>query len=94
MQLTPEDIEKVKEYAAMFLTLDDIAVLICRDPEEIREAFLDKSSEFHKAYRIGQVTSKLTLRRPVIKLAEHGSPQAELLADKYISEQSMSELDV
>lgn len=93
MQLTPADIEKINEYAGLFMSLDDIAVLIGVPPEDLRAAFQDKSSEVHRAYRSGQVSAKLALRRPVIKLAEHGSPQAELLADKYISEQLMAELD-
>lgn len=93
MILTAEEIKKVKDYAALFLTLEDIAILLEKDIESFKEAFRDKNSEIHKAYRIGQVTSKANLRRPVIKMASHGSPQAELLADKYITEQSLSELD-
>ena len=93
MHLTPADIEKVKEYAALFMSLDDIAVLINQDPEEIKTAFQDKSGEFYRAYRSGQVNAKLTLRRPVIKMAGLGSPQAEILADKYLNEQLLSETD-
>lgn len=93
MQFSVEDIEKLKEYAGLFLTLEEIAVLMDKDLEEFRADFRNKQSELYKAYRLGQVTSKANLRRPVIKMASHGSPQAELLADKYITEQSLSELD-
>lgn len=93
MQLTPEEIEKVKEYAGLFLSLDDIAILVEKEADQFREEFRNKSSDLYRAYRQGQTISKMNLRRPVIKMAGHGSPQAELLADKYITEQSLSELD-
>jgi hypothetical protein len=93
MEFTQEELDKVKEYAGLFLSLDDIAVLLEKDPEAFKEAFQDKNGSLFRAYRFGQAISKANLRRPVIKMASHGSPQAELLADKYISEQLLSELD-
>ena len=93
MELISEEIDKVREYAGLFLTVEEIAILLLKDVDEFKEAFRDKNGNLYKAYRYGQVSSKLNLRRPVSKMAEHGSPQAELLADKYISEQLMSELD-
>lgn len=93
MEFTTDELDKVKEYAGLFLTVDDIAVLLEKDVDEFRDEFRNKKSSLFLAYRYGQVASKRDLRRPVIKLAGHGSPQAELLADKYISEQTLSELD-
>lgn len=93
MNFNTEEIEKIKEYAALFLSWEDIAILLEKDVDQFREEFRNKNSELYKAYRHGQVISKRDLRIPVIKMAKHGSPQAELLADKYISEQSLSELD-
>lgn len=93
MEFTPEELEKVKEYAGLFLTWEDIAVLLEKNVDEFREEFRSKEGDLFRAYRFGQVSSKRDLRRPVIKMAGHGSPQAELLADKYISKQSLSELD-
>lgn len=93
MNFTDEELKKVKEYASLFLSLDDIAILLEKDADSFRDEFRDKFGELYKAYRYGQVISKKELRIPVIKMAKHGSPQAELLADKYISEQILSELD-
>lgn len=79
--------------------MDDFAYFSHRDIAkdigtiEQEEEFRNPDSTFHKSYRYGQVQSKLNLRRPVIKMAGYGSPQAELLADKYITEQSLSETD-
>jgi hypothetical protein len=93
MLFTTEELEKVKEYAGLFLSLEDIAILLEKDPYQVRECFHDSNSEFYKNYRLGQATARRDLRIPVLKMAKHGSPQAELLADKYISEQTLSELD-
>lgn len=93
MNLTQEELNLIQEYAGLFLTLEDIAILLEKDPVPFRAEFQNKNSPLHKAYRKGQVTRKRDLRRPVIKMAEHGSPQAEILADKYITEQLLSELD-
>jgi hypothetical protein len=93
MQLTEEELTLIEEYAGLFLTWHDIATLLKKRPAEFKAAFDDKNSELFQAYSRGQVTSKLNLRRPVIKMAEHGSPQAEILAQKFIEEQQMAELD-
>jgi hypothetical protein len=93
MQFSQEELDKVKEYAGLFLPLDDISVLLEKDVDDFRQEFGNKKSTLYLAYRLGQAESKRDLRRPVIKMAGHGSPQAELLADKYISEQTLSELD-
>lgn len=93
MTFTADELKLVEEYAGLFLTWQDIAVLLDKDYVEFKAEFDQKGSELYKAYRRGQVMKKRDLRRPVIKMAEHGSPQAELLADKYINEQLMSELD-
>jgi hypothetical protein len=94
MKLTAEELEKVKDYAGLFLNLEETAILLDKDPDEFIEAYQDKRGELYKAYRLGMITSKVKLRRPVIKMAEHGSPQAEILADKYMTEQLLSETDV
>lgn len=93
MQTTKEDLEKIQEYAGLFLKPEDIAVLLDKHESHFKAECLIPGTEINKAYRKGQAEAKLKLRRPVIKMAEYGAPQAELLADKYINEQLMSELD-
>lgn len=93
MNLTTEELDKVREYAGLFLKPEDIAVLLDKNEALFKAQCILQDTEINKAYRKGQVEAKLKLRRPVIKIAEHGSPQAELLADKYINEQLMSEID-
>lgn len=93
MQFRDEELKLIEEYAGLFLTWQDIAILLKRKFPEFKAALDDKNSDLFQAYSRGQVTSKLNLRRPVIKMAEHGSPQAEILAQKFIEDQLMAELD-
>jgi len=93
MTLNQDELDKIQEYAGLFLKPEDIAVLLEKPEAHFKAECLIPGSEINKAYRKGQVEAKLKLHRPVIKMAELGSPQAELLADKYISEQLMAELD-
>jgi len=93
MQLNQEELNQIEEFAGLFLTWQDIAILLGKKLPEFKAIFDDKNSDLFYAYSRGQVTSKLKLRRPVIKMAEHGSPQAEILAQKFIEEQLMAELD-
>ena len=50
-----------------------------------------KNNPIYEAYQRGKLTTKLELRRTVVKLAKAGSPAAEPLAEKFIREQNMSE---
>lgn len=93
MNFSEEELKQVEEYAGLFLTWEDIAVLLEKEISEFQEEFKNKNSQLFRAYRRGQAIKKRDIRRPVIKMAEHGSPQAELLVDKYISDQAISELD-
>lgn len=93
MKFTTEELDLVMEYSGLFMNLEDIASLLDKDLDQLRDEFQNKKGEFYKAYRKGQAISKLNLRKPVIKLASYGSPQAEMLADKYILDQKLEELD-
>lgn len=93
MELSAEQLEKVTEYAGLFLKPEDIAILLDQNEALFKAECFRTSSEIYKAYRKGQAEARLKLRRPVIRMAEHGSPQAEMLADKYNTEQSLSEID-
>lgn len=93
MKLTNKELEQVKEYAADLLTWKDIAYLMGKDIEDFRNEFLNKKSDLYIAYQTGIVERKLSLRKPVLKMAEHGSPQAELIAIKLLQEQKISELN-
>jgi hypothetical protein len=93
MEITKDILAQIKEHSADLLPWKDIAYLVGIDPDEFKMELDNKKSKIHFAYRTGIAERKKKLRLPVLKMAEHGSPQAELLADKYLSEQSIAEAD-
>ena len=90
---TDEEYQTVREHAMDLMTWKDIAYLMEIDIDEFKNEFFKRKSKLYIAYQTGVVERKKLLRKPVLKMAEHGSPQAELIADKLLSQQILSELD-
>lgn len=93
MNLSDEELERVKEYAAALLPAHEIAILLNLDADE-RRAFEEIiknhiSSTIYTAYHSGRLQTKYELRKIVIKLAKNGSPAAQPLAEKYLTEQKI-----
>jgi len=61
------------------------------DYDTFRKTARNCKSEIYKAYMKGRTQVKLEIRKNVIYLAKIGSPQAEILADKYIVDQKIAE---
>lgn len=90
IQLTDEQLLEVEEMAACLMTPGEIAILLGCSADIFKYTIRNKPDHpVYTAYNKGRLKTKLTLRRMVIKLAEKGSPQAEMLADKYIRDQNM-----
>ncbi|MBE0663755.1 MAG: hypothetical protein IH597_14970 [Bacteroidales bacterium] len=92
MNLTTDQLQKVEEYAALFLSLREIACLLTTDYSLIADDFHNTKSLLHQAYFRGKTKSKLELRQKVVPLAKLGSPQAQSLTEDYIKEQEQEEL--
>ena len=93
MGYTDEELTQIKEHGHDLMTWRDIAYLMGKDIDEFYLEFSNKKSRVYIAYRTGIAERKKKLRQPVLKMAEHGSPQAELLADKLMEDQILSEQD-
>ncbi len=95
MELTDEQLTRLEEMAAALMPPAEIAILLGIDISK-RDLFVQicknhKQSIIYDAYQRGKLTTKLELRRTVVKLAKVGSPAAEPLAEKFIREQQMDE---
>lgn len=93
MNLNDEQLQKLEEYAASLLPASDIAILIGIEAKD-RKTFevrckLHEGTAEYEAYNRGRLTTKLELRQNIIKLAKAGSPAAEPLAIKFMSEQNL-----
>jgi len=91
MILTDEQILLLEEMAAALMPAHEIAILFNLNVED-RKFFEEiikthTSSPIYMAFHKGRLNTKYELRKMVIKLAKHGSPAAEPIAEKYIREQ-------
>ena len=91
MNLTEEQLERVYEYAGLFLSPEEIAVLIKAEVTDFIREVKSKTGPVYLQYMRGKTESKRAIRENVVKMAKHGSPQAEDLAEKYMSEQKIAE---
>jgi len=89
--VTQTQLDQVREYAALFFTLEEIALLTMIDLEELRREVSFGCSELNNAYWLGKMQSQLTLRKNVKDWAEKGSPQAEEKMLEWLRDQNESE---
>lgn len=74
--------------ASALMLPEEIAILLDLDKEKFVYDVSNKpESPFAKAFYKGRLQTKYELRKKIIQLAKVGSPQAELLADKYLNQQ-------
>lgn len=87
-----DEIEKeIEEYAGLFLTVDEISLLLDIDPAELRRDIRHGKSERARAYNRGKLKSILEVRRQTVAFAKKGSPAAEELVQGYIVKQKNNE---
>ena len=91
MNLNENQLEQVRELAGLFLAPNEIAVIIHVDIDPFVSAIADKSGIIYRNYLLGKSQAKQAIRENVVKMAKHGSPAAEELAERYIKEQELEE---
>lgn len=91
MNLTEEQIKEIEELAGLFLEPDEIAVLTNIDIDVFNQQLERKKGDIYLAYLRGKTISKREIHQNVVKMAKHGSPQAEELANILIDKQKSAE---
>jgi hypothetical protein len=91
MNLTEEQLVQIEELAGLFLNPEEIAVLMDLDAVVFMELVSLKSGPVYRAYFRGKTVSKKDIHANVVKMAKHGSPQAEELAREMIVQQNSAE---
>jgi hypothetical protein len=91
MILNQKQLDLIEEYSGLFLNMEEISILLDVEYDSFRRTANNKKTDIYRAYMRGRTNAKLEIRRNVIDLAKAGSPQAEVLADKYITEQRVAE---
>ncbi len=85
-------LDKLEELAASLLSPGEIAILL-GIPQAQRSSFCVRcrahdGDPIYEAYNRGRLTTKLDLRRNIIKLAKAGSPAAEPMVEIFLREQN------
>ncbi len=92
MEIYSEEIlEKVKEYAGLFLLPAQITRLLDLDLQEFKSNLRKINSPLKVAYEKGKFETLLELRKQEIDLAKLGSPMAIELVKGFIIEQKQGE---
>ena len=89
--VSEEILIQVKDYASLFFTIDEIAILLDLDVVEFRRQVRGKKSELAKAYLKGKLESMADIRKLTVEFAKKGSPQAESFVKEYLDKMNSSE---
>jgi hypothetical protein len=91
MEDNKTNLELIEEYAGLFLTIDEISLLLDLDPIQFRREISAGKSDNARAYQKGKLQSMLEMRRQTVMFAKKGSPQAESFVQEYIANQKQNE---
>lgn len=91
MNLTDKQLEEIQELAALLLEPEEIAVLMDIETNAFLREIDTKKGAVYQAYFKGKTETKKAIHENVIKMAKHGSPQAEELAKEFIFKQHLAE---
>lgn len=91
MDLSPEQIERIKELGGLLLSLNEIAIDLDIPFNEFEFEYSNSKSELYKTYNKAVIETKIKLRKPVIEMAAMGGPHAQQIAHTYLSDQKFSD---
>lgn len=76
MNYSSEKLQQIEEFASIYLTISDMAVILDVPADVLRDDIADCHTEVSKAYHRGKAQSKIKLHEQEMKLALVGSPLA------------------
>lgn len=91
MNLNEEQLQEIEELAGLFLEPEEIAVLMDLEINAFLHQIELKKGAVYISYFRGKTQSKKEIHENVVKMAKHGSPQAEELAKHFIDKQKLAE---
>ena len=92
--MEPEKLKLIEEYAGLFFTIEEIAILIEIDYDKFKIKLREKQSDVYRAYMRGKLNSIMAIRKNQLLLARNGSPKAEEAVEKLIKTQNISETEI
>jgi hypothetical protein len=91
MNLSEQQLKEIQNLASLLLEPEEIAVLTGIDICSFLSEIENKKGDAYLAYFKGKTETKKAIHENVIKMAKHGSPQAEELAKDFINKQNLAE---
>lgn len=91
MNLNEAQLKEIESLSGIFLEPEEIAILMDLDESEFMQQIRKKKGEVWKAYFRGKTESKKDIHTNIVKMAKHGSPQAEEMAKQMINQQEIAE---
>lgn len=91
MDINTDELEQIEQYAAVFMTLDEIALLLRKELTAFRKEALKANSPINLAYQRGKLQSKFEINQSIAKMAKMGSPQAQKDVITFITAQTKNE---
>ncbi|MDR2065435.1 MAG: hypothetical protein LBP85_06995 [Prevotellaceae bacterium] len=85
------NIELAEEYASLFFTVEEIAVILNINAPELRREIKANRTDLAKAYYRGKLKTQIKLRKQTLEFARKGSPQAEAAMTDFLKKQNLSE---
>ncbi len=76
MTFTKEQLENIEKWAAIYMPISDIAILLSIPADMLRDEIRNKNTEVSIAYHRGKASSRLKLHHQEMLLAQVGSPLA------------------
>lgn len=76
MKFTNEQLENIEKWAAIYMPISDIAILLSIPADMLRDEIRNKNTEASLAYHRGKAASRLKLHHQEMLLAQVGSPLA------------------
>lgn len=90
--LTEQNLEEIRNLAALRYSISQIALMIGVDVAEFRLALQNPDSDISRAYNSGKLMSTIKRRKKLLELADRGSEWAMKLLDRYENNQREDEL--
>lgn len=91
MNLTEVQLKEIEDLAGLFLEPEEIAILLDIDPHEFQNCIRKKKGLAWTHYFRGKTESKKIIHQNIVKMAKHGSPQAEEMASQMMINQETAE---
>ena len=76
MNFSKEQIENIEKWAAIFMPISDMAIMMNIPADMLRDEIRNRNTEVSLAYHRGKASSRLKLHHQEMLLAQVGSPLA------------------